>query len=366
MDEYNILQDIKDQKANVTIGQLLHDNVNYQKLIRDAWTKRRKRRLKLPSVAVNFSQMEDYGAPELEVEIGGCMVPRVPVDGGSGINLMLEDTAFDLGYISFQATDQVLRMADQSRVHPVGRLLKIPTRIGKETYLLNYVIIQVTKGRPFSMLLVRPWLYMARALVDWGSKEFVVGKPAIRIPWKHTDHLEETSESDGYTTDWSDPEESDSVLSYFTSLTETDFAFPEPIVEVATEESFLDISDIQPEDRSLGETDVPLTYNWIRRQVMEESFPAIGLSGSNMDIPWGEFHTTTEETGPERIKAIVNPSDYEKVKLDSGTSFFMSKSMTAVEKEAYGKLLEEYLDVFAWTPSDLSGIPAELGEHQID
>ena len=27
-DDYNIIQDIKDQKANVTIGQLLHDNTN--------------------------------------------------------------------------------------------------------------------------------------------------------------------------------------------------------------------------------------------------------------------------------------------------------------------------------------------------
>jgi Fe-S-cluster formation regulator IscX/YfhJ len=31
IDEYDIIRDIKDQKANVTIGQLLHDNTNYQK-----------------------------------------------------------------------------------------------------------------------------------------------------------------------------------------------------------------------------------------------------------------------------------------------------------------------------------------------
>ena len=50
-DDYDIIQDIKDQKANVTIGQLLHDNTNYQKLIREEWTKRRKKRHKLPFVA---------------------------------------------------------------------------------------------------------------------------------------------------------------------------------------------------------------------------------------------------------------------------------------------------------------------------
>ena len=79
-------------------------------------------------------------------------------------------------------------------MYSIGRLAQVPTRIGKETYLLNYVVIRVSKGRPFPMLLGRPWLYAARVLVDWGAKEFVVGKPAVRIPWKHVDHLGETSE----------------------------------------------------------------------------------------------------------------------------------------------------------------------------
>ena len=112
-DDYNIVLDIKDQKANVTIGQLLHDNTNYQKLIREEWTKRRKKRHKLPSIAVNFSEVEDYGAPELVVEVEGCTILKVPVDGGFGVNLMLEDTTFDLEYTSFEETNQVLWMADR-------------------------------------------------------------------------------------------------------------------------------------------------------------------------------------------------------------------------------------------------------------
>ena len=182
LDDYDIIQDIKDQKANVTIGQLLHDNTNYQKLIRDEWTKRRKKRHKLPSAAINFSEIEDYGAPELVVEVEGCTIPNVLVDGGSGVNLMLEDTAFDLGYTSFEETDQVLRIADQSRVIPVGRLSQVPTRIGKVTYLQNFVIIRVNSGRPFPMLLGRPWLYSVKVVVDWRTREFVVGKPPTRIP----------------------------------------------------------------------------------------------------------------------------------------------------------------------------------------
>jgi hypothetical protein len=71
---------------------------------------------------VNFSQPEDSGAPEVTVEVEGCSILKVPVDGGSGVNLMLEEMTFDLGYTAFEATDQVLRMADESRVNPVGKL----------------------------------------------------------------------------------------------------------------------------------------------------------------------------------------------------------------------------------------------------
>ena len=97
-------------------------------------------------MAVNFAHVKDYGAPELVVEVDGCTIPKVPVDGGSGINLMLESTAFDLGYTTFEETNQILQMADQSRVVLASRLSQVPTRIGKVTYLQNFVIIRNRKA----------------------------------------------------------------------------------------------------------------------------------------------------------------------------------------------------------------------------
>ena len=369
--DYDIIQDIKDQKANVTIGQLLHDNANYQKLIREEWTKKRKRRLKLPSVAVNFAEIEDYGAPEIVVEVDGCIIPKVPVDDGSGVNLMLEDTAFDLGYTSFEETNQILRMADQSRVIPAGQLSQVPTRIGEVTYLQNFVIIQVSTGKPFPMLLGRPWLYSTKVLVDWGAKEFIVGKPPLQIPWKAEKHLGETNESDGYTSGWLDPEDSDSVPSYFVTefsgATEEDFGFSNSIPE----EGCQDIEEpgngvLRPEDRSLGATDVPLTLKWIQGQVAQGSLPAIGLKEHQQDTSWSKIWARTEESEPDPVKNIVSPTDYEKMEVETGKTFYLGRTLNEEEKSAYSKLLKEFTDVFAWSPSDLTGIPSTLGEHQID
>ena len=326
-DDYDIIQDIKDQKANVTIGQLLYVNANYQKLIREEWTKKRKRRLKLPSVAVNFAKIEDYGAPKIVVEVDGCIMPKVPIDGGSGVNLMLEDTAFDLGYTSFEETNQILRMADQSKVIPAGQLSQVPTRIGEVTYLQNFVIIRVSTRKPFPMLLGRPWLYSAKVLVDWGAKEFIVGKPPLRIPWKAEKYLGETSESDAYTSGWSDPEDSDSVPSYFVTefsgATEEDFGFSNPIPEEGCqviEESGDGV--LRPEDRSLGTTDVPLTLEWIQGQVSQGSLPAIGLKEHQQDTPWSEIRARMEESKPNPVKNIVSPTDYEKMEVEAGKTFY--------------------------------------------
>lgn len=358
--EYNIVQDIKDQKANVTIGQLLHDNAAYQKLIREAWTRKRKKKVKLPSVAVHFSRPEDAGAPEVTVEIDGCVIPKVPVDGGSGVNLMLENTAFDLGFTSFEETEQVLRMADQSRVHPVGKLSLVPTRIGGVDFLLNYVIIRVHKGNPFPMLLGRPWLYSAQVLVDWGAKELVLGKFSVRIPWAIEQHLGETSDSDGYTSDWTDPE--DSVPSYYVDPfeyeSELSFGFSSAVPEYEPE-TVENTSVVT--DRSLGEASVPLTAEWIAHQMKTGNLP----NGTD-DSDWGILVSDSEEVLGEKIKPIVSPTDYEEEEIESGKSFYLSKLLNGTERSGFVRLLRNYLDVFAWELSDLEGISSHLGEHHIE
>ena len=260
-------------------------------------------------------------------------------------------------------------MEDQSRVVLAGRLSQIPTQIGKVTYLENFVIIRVGTGRPFPMLLERPWLYSAKVLVDWGAKEIIVGKPPMQIPWKAEKYLGETSDSDGYTSGWTDLEESDSIPSYlvaqFAGTTKANFGFAHPVQEEGDpEESEEPRPDQSPlEDRSLGEIDVPLTAEWIHKRIAEGHLP---VDGSQEGLPWSEIRMQPEESEPDRIKSIVNPTDYSKVETREGKAFYLANTLDDKDMQSYVSLLSEFSDVFAWSPSDLTGISPRLGEHKID
>lgn len=126
---YDIVEAVKNQPANITVGELLQDNPTYKKQLRTLLTGKRRKR-KLPSVEAMRLEWDDKGPPEIEVQIMGCVLTDVPVDGGSSVNIVTEETAFNIGFSKFEKTQQVLRMADQSRVIPVGKLIGVATVIG--------------------------------------------------------------------------------------------------------------------------------------------------------------------------------------------------------------------------------------------
>jgi hypothetical protein len=370
VDEYDILQDIKGQKANVTIGQLLHDNANYQRQVKTALVKTRRRTVRLPPAAVNFAEVEDYGAPEISVEIEGCTISKVPVDGGAGVNLMLEATASDLGYVSFEPTNQTLRMADQSRVVPVGKLSGIPTTISGITYNLNYLVIRVEGGKPFPLLLGRPWLYLAGVKVNWAKKAFQFGDPSVFLSWKPEQYEGETEEVSGYTSGWTDPEDSDSAQLYqiqdFLEATEDDYGFTRPTPEQGTIEEAEDPPEKTEIDRSVGESSVELTAEWIRKQMTEGGIPPVPFGTEKVVHDWAAIHASAMTAEPEQSKTVVSPEDYELVPVTDGVGFYLGKHLSVQEKGEYLTLLTEFSDVFAWKPSDLIGIPPELGQHRIE
>jgi hypothetical protein len=150
----------------------------------------RKRKYKLPFSAAYGAEpeREDLRAANIEVQVSECMVKDVPIDSGSGVNIMIAKIVRALGFTKFETIVKLLRMADQSKVVPIGRLLDVKVLVGRISFLLNFVVIDPTTPSSYSMLLKRPWLYKAKVKTDSHKKTFTFEKPKTTISWETIIH----------------------------------------------------------------------------------------------------------------------------------------------------------------------------------
>lgn len=146
----------------------------------------------------------DKGHPEVKIQINRCIISGIPVDGGSSVNLMTQDTTFKLRYTKFEHTPQILRMADQTRVIPKGRLSKVSTDLSRLTFLLDYIMIYLDIPSSFPVLLGRPWLYKAKVNVNWRDQKLTFGNLKVTLSWLHEQYHGKTQSDDRYTSDFSD------------------------------------------------------------------------------------------------------------------------------------------------------------------
>ena len=134
------------------------------------------------------------------------------------------------------------------------------------------------------------------------------------------------------------------MVAQFVGTTKVDFGFSYPVQEEGDleepEEQRLEQTPL--EDRSLGEIDVPLTAEWIRGRIAEGLLPT---DGSREGLPWSEIRMEPEESDPNRVKSIVNPTDYSKVKIGEEKAFYLANTLDEKERRSYVSLLSDFFDV---------------------
>ena len=90
--------------------------------------------------------------------VKGNRLKNVLLDGGSGANVMSEELYKKLGGVKLQPSPFNLKMADQSKVHPLGIIQDLPITLSGLKYCINVVVIRVTSLRATPLLPGRPWL----------------------------------------------------------------------------------------------------------------------------------------------------------------------------------------------------------------
>ncbi|CAM6086854.1 unnamed protein product [Calypogeia fissa] len=165
---FSIKKEVCNFPVHTTVGALLSNHNIFQKELKGLFIRKRRRRLppvgRVEGVNMIF---EDLGQPEVGLMILGCMIPFTPIDGGSGVNVILQTTTEKLGILKLEPTSSTMRMANGARVVPVGTLTTLGTNIGGIDFPLNYLVMRPVRPSGFPVLIGRPWLYGAGVTTDW-------------------------------------------------------------------------------------------------------------------------------------------------------------------------------------------------------
>ena len=178
MEPYDILRDLDAIQPTITMKQLLAVSPECRTTLTSSLVRRRQRNKEIHEVSLN----PDPGAPTIDVSIDGVLIIGVQVDGGSSVNLMTANTMEKLRLSDLLPTDLLLRMADHSKVLPVGVLVNVDTNIAGIVYKIDYVVFQLKSlTLPYPILLDRPWLFDAKAHNDWGRGMLTIGRRRNKI-----------------------------------------------------------------------------------------------------------------------------------------------------------------------------------------
>jgi hypothetical protein len=267
-----------------------------------------------------------------------------------------------------QETKLVLRMADQSRVKPLGILPKIKTSILGIVYLIDFIVFQPsTNNTSYPILLDGPWLYQAQAKDDRGRGTLTIGRGPSKIklnmyPSHYQGEIQwqspEVTSDQGYTTDGED------------LVPNRVFIKPKGLVqpfkrkiiykEVGLGEYVLPCTDDENSDK--------LIESWLT----DRPIYGVGTQQSN----WEPLYTTDDdfEELPDfwdsTLVAKHVPQD-QCCDLNIGTeeepkNIQISKHLSRQELRSWQQFFIKHYSTFAWSYKNLKGVPPEVCEHHIN
>ena len=103
--------------------------------------------------------------------LGTVLIDTI-VDGGSGANVLSEETWGRLGQSTLWPPTFQLLMVDQHGIKPLGVLTTQPMMIGTQPFLLDFVVIPM-KRKGYDAILGQGWLIQAKVKHDWKKNTLI-------------------------------------------------------------------------------------------------------------------------------------------------------------------------------------------------
>ncbi|KAL4323802.1 hypothetical protein GQ457_11G023210 [Hibiscus cannabinus] len=340
---------LKQVHINLSLVEEIEQIPNYAKFLKDMVSKR-TRLSEFETVAMTEGcmamlhnrlppKLKDPGSFTIPCAIGNHYVGKALCDLGASINLMPKSVFQRLGIGKARPTTVMLQLADQSYVHPEGKIEDILVRVDKFIFPADFIVLDCEADEHAPIILGRPFLATGRMLIDYEKGELTirVNDQQVRV-------------------------------NIFKSLKQPDYSEECQTISAVSKFNFevddVDLDKILVEASKIKEAefkdDEPQKVNWIvNRPCM--NFESLDLSSTSFkpNKPFIEQPPVLElKPLPEQLKYVYLGND------DTLPVIISSKIQHEQEKQLIN-MLARHKKAIGWTIADIKGISPAICSHKI-
>ncbi|GJZ41580.1 reverse transcriptase domain-containing protein [Tanacetum coccineum] len=352
---------IRAVRINVPLIDVLAGMPNYGKFLKELISNKHK----IEQISAAFlsdessAMIQNKVPPKLE-DPGSFLIPcnfnktfscNALADLGASINLMPYSLYAKLSLETLKPTKMSVRLADRSFQYPVGIAENMLVEVGKFTFPADFVILEMEEDSKVPLILGRPFLHTADAVIRVKQKQLNLGVGTERMIFNI-----------------------DSAMKH--SYSNDDTCFSIDVIDEILEEDFDALLDegskiLYSIEGTLLEEEIFAEFDEFMEMTADEN------SDSDSDIDDPPFKKITHNTDykiktsleepPKDLELKPLPDNLEYVFLEepSFLPVIISSQLSKEKKNKLISVLKKHKQAFAWKTTDIPGICPSFCKHKI-
>ncbi|CAL1413408.1 unnamed protein product [Linum trigynum] len=333
---------LKQVNISMPFVEALSKMPKYAKFMKDLLTNKRKLG-ELSTVMLNEEcsailqnklpeKRKDPGSFTIPCMIGSLHIGKSLADLGASINVMPYKLFKKLGLGEPSDTRMSIQLADRSIVHPRGIAEDLIVAVGPFSYPVDFVILDINEDVDVPLILGRPFLATAKALIDVNDGKLILRAGGEQITFSVSDNMKHPQLHD-------------------------DLDYCDVVVDFADDflERFLLLGEQASQDMQLEEQLAELDEAMIEGR----------------EIPFKPIHilpriaTSLEEPPELELKPLPSHLEYAFLREGNKLPVIISSDLTPEQKSRLVALLQKYARAMAWKITDIRGISPSFCSHRI-
>ncbi|GKB64159.1 DNA-directed DNA polymerase [Tanacetum coccineum] len=290
------------------------------------------------------SKEKDPGSFTIPWDIRHLHINNALADLGASISLMPYTMYEKLGLGEPKPTTMSLKLADRSIQYPRGIVEDVLIKIDKFVLLIDFIILDMREDSRILIILGRPVLATARAMIDVFNKKITlrVGSEEVIFDVDQSMKKHRTEDDECY------------------EINDLD-----TVIQSATQEQLENLEEgIGQHNFEKCDSNSETPIRRIKHINTSYSQEAQGHKGTQSEHLYSASAIEIDEKRP-KLKDLPSHLEYAYLKGDKSCPVIISSKLTEKDKVSLLRVLEKRKGAIAWKMSDIKGISPSFCTHKI-